>query len=197
MRKEQKARSRERILRTAAECFRSHGYNATGISEMMQKSGLTNGAFYAHFSSKDHLLSEVAVEAARQMLADWVKGIEGLSPYQRVEVLLDRYISTEHRDNPHTGCTLPTLGAEIARQNSDARQGVERQMQASLMPLTEALRELGIAEANALAWSLLSMCVGAITLARTVDDENLSSQIMDDTLCQAMRLVDVQVKADV
>ena len=197
MRKEQKARSRERILRTAAECFRSQGYSATGISELMQKSGLTNGAFYAHFSSKGHLLSEVAVEAARQMLEDWVEGIEGLSPYQRVEVLLARYISTEHRDNPHRGCTLPTLGAEIARQDSDARQAVERQMQASLTPLTEALRELGIAEANALAWSLLSMCVGAITLARTVDDENLSSQIMDDTLCQAMRLVDVQVKADV
>ena len=197
MRKEQKARSRERILRTAAECFRSQGYNATGISELMQKSGLTNGAFYAHFSSKGHLLPEVAVEAARQMLEDWVEGIEGLSPYQRVEVLLARYISTEHRDNPHRGCTLPTLGAEIARQDSDARQAVERQMQASLMPLTEALRELDIAEANALAWSLLSMCVGAITLARTVDDENLSSQIMGDTLCQAMRLVDVQVKADV
>lgn len=197
MRKEQKTRSRERILRTAAECFRSQGYTATGISELMQKSGLTNGAFYAHFSSKDHLLSEVAVAAARQMLADWVEGIEGLSPYQRVEVLLARYISPEHRDNPHTGCTLPTLGPEIARQDSDARQAVERQMQASLMPLTEALRELGITGADTLAWSLLSMCVGAITLARTVDDANLSSQIMDDTLCQAMRLVDVQVKADV
>jgi TetR/AcrR family transcriptional repressor of nem operon len=197
MRKEQKARTRQRIVSTAAECFRAQGYNATGISELMQKSGLTNGAFYAHFSSKDHLLSEVAVEAARQMLEDWVEGVEGLSPYQCVEVLLARYLGTQHRDHPQFGCTLPTLGAEIARQDSEARQAVEHQLQLSRMPLTQALMELGIKSADSLAWGLLSMCVGGITLARAVEDAKLSTQILDDTLSQAMRLVDLQVQGDV
>lgn len=197
MRKEQKARSRERIVHTAAECFRSQGYAATGISEVMQKSGLTNGAFYAHFSSKDHLLSEVAGEAARQMRIDWVEGIEGLLPYQRVEFLLSRYLSTEHRDNPHKGCTLPTLGAEIARQDEKARQVVERELQLSREPVSEALRALGIAEADTLSWSLLSICVGAITLARAVEDVRLSSNILDGALNQALRLVDAQTNTDV
>jgi len=197
VRKEQKARSRQRILDAAAECFRTQGYNATGINELMRRSNLTNGAFYAHFSSKEELLSQAAVAAAKQMKENWVEGLEGLPPYQRVTTLLARYLSEDHRDSPQQGCTLPTLGAEIARQGDQVRIAVEQQLHLSISPLTEALHELKVKRVDELAWCLLSLCIGAITLARAVNDGSLSTKILEGALCQAMQLIDSQVKAGV
>jgi TetR/AcrR family transcriptional repressor of nem operon len=189
VRQEQKSRSRQKILATAAECFREQGYSATGISELMQRSGLTNGAFYAHFSSKSELLEHSACEAAREMRENWVEGLDDLPPLERIDTMLARYIGKHHRDHAASGCTMPTLGAEISRSDDAVRLAVEREVKLSLQPLVEASAELGIDEPETLAWSLLSLCVGAITLARAVGDQARSDRILEDTLAQSRLMV--------
>lgn len=193
MRQEQKYRSRQKILKTAAECFREQGYSATGINELMQRSGLTNGAFYAHFSSKSELLEHAACEAAGEMRENWVKGLEDLPPLARIDSMLARYVGTHHRDHAASGCTMPALGAEISRSEDAVRLAVAREVELSLQPLVEASTELGIDEPETLAWSLLSMCVGAITLARVVGDQAVSDRILDDSLAQSRLMVRNQI----
>lgn len=184
-RQHQKQHSRQRILETAAGQFRREGYSATGISSVMQESQLTNGAFYAHFESKEELLIESASEAARQMRAQWIEGLEDLSPAERVPELLERYVSVEHRDYPEAGCIVPTLGAEVARQSEAVKQGFERQVGITLEALIDDLAALGADEPEQTAWSLLSFGVGAILLSRTVSGAELSDAILETALSQA------------
>lgn len=195
MRQQQKKLTRQRILDTAASQFRRRGYSATGISELMQQSELTNGAFYAHFSSKEELLIEAACEAGRQMREQWIDGLQELTPEQRVTIMLERYLGADHRDNPELGCTVPALGAEIARQGAAVKRGFQRQVQISLQPMIDDLESLGVQEPETTAWSLLSLCAGAILVSRSMAQRKLSDAVLSNTLEQAKILLAASIKA--
>lgn len=195
MRQQQKKLTRQRILDTAASQFRRQGYSATGISEVMQQSELTNGAFYAHFCSKEELLIEAACEAGRQMREQWIDGLQALMPKQRLLIMLERYLDADHRDNPELGCIVPTLGAEIARQSVAVKHGFQRQTQISLQPMIDDLEALGAPEPEVTAWSLLSLCAGAILVSRSMAQRKLSDAVLSNTLEQAKILVAASTKA--
>ncbi|MGZ5280239.1 MAG: TetR/AcrR family transcriptional regulator, partial [Pseudobdellovibrionaceae bacterium] len=106
----QKQESRQNILNAAAQLFREKGFHATGVDELMEKAGLTAGAFYAHFKSKKELLHEAlryCLEANRGRL---LQGTENLKGLDFIETVLARYVSELHRDNPKVGCPLPSIG---------------------------------------------------------------------------------------
>lgn len=188
-RQSQKNASRQRILSTAAQQFRDQGYTATGISALMAKSELTNGAFYAHFESKEDLLRHTLLAAGQQMGEQWVSGLEELSPIERLPKLLARYLGATHRDQPALGCTVPTLGAEIARQDDSVKLAFEQQAYRNLQPMIDDLAVMGVDDAVQCAWVLLSLCVGAITLSRAVHDETLKDQLLDNALQQSQHLL--------
>ena len=176
------AQKRERILDEAARLFRERGFDRVGVAEIMQAAGLTHGAFYAHFASKEALASEALTRAfARSEKRLFRKRHADEDLKQR---FVERYLNRAHLNDPGDGCPLVTLGAEVAR--SDALQD----------GFTEALEQMIEKMAESFDWTppsddasgtqprarsimLLSTAVGALTLARAVNNPQLANEVLN------------------
>lgn len=171
--KGRKDASRRRIVEVAAERFRSDGIAASGLAGIMSSAGLTNGAFYPHFQSKDDLIRE-SVAAA---LDDQSNRLETALTAGGLETALEAYLSAEHRDNPGQGCALAALLPELARQSSETRRVyaerlliIVRHVSAALPPKTR--------DREAAALGILATLIGALQLARAVQGTALSDRIL-------------------
>ena len=106
----QTTKKHEKILKEAARLFRERGFDGAGVAEIMKAAGLTHGAFYAHFASKEAL----EAEAVERVFAQSDNRIYALSANARdpKRVFLDNYLSAAHRDHPGSGCVIAALGPE-------------------------------------------------------------------------------------
>ena len=172
----QTAKKHERILREAARLFRERGFDRAGVADIMKAAGLTHGAFYAHFPSKDALEAE-AVERAFAQSDNSIYALTA-NAGDRKRAFLDSYLSTAHRDHPGCGCVIATLGPEIARASA-ARKPFTLRVKHMIQGMAGRFRwkRRGAARRNAI--HLLSAAVGALTLARAVDDPRLSAEILE------------------
>src|SRR5690242_6099724 len=110
--KEHKQVTRQRILQTAGRRLKQDGIDGSGVATLMADAGLTNGAFYAHFKSKDDLVANVVADQLRAQ----AEAFRALSPGRAgLEEFLRDYLSPQHRDNPGSGCTSAALLDEIGR----------------------------------------------------------------------------------
>lgn len=166
-----KAETRQRIIDEASRRLRRDGIDGTGLVPLMKALGLTHGGFYAHFESKEALVQAALELAADQALAKW----QGPDAPADVGILIDRYLSTRHRDNPGDGCPLETLSAELGvrgRPSPTSDLLVEQ--------MSERLAEVEVRAAPAdQGLVALAMLVGALTLARAVADRGSSQHILD------------------
>ena len=176
--KEQVARNRERILEAASEGFRKHGFDGLKVADLMKQAGLTHGGFYGYFESKDDL-AVAACEAALKGQGDRLKAAKDGDPAVELPAYFERYLSRASRDNPENACLFPALSAEVARQGAPVRavftDGLKDYLGA-LAALSDP-GEGGEAPKNAVA--ILSTLVGAMLLARAVDDEAFSNSLLD------------------
>jgi AcrR family transcriptional regulator len=163
---------RQRIVAEASLRFRRDGVDATGVQTLMKALGLTHGAFYAHFASKDALVEEVLGAITENPEASVGATLAGENP---IPGFVDGYLSRKHRDEPGTGCPLPTISAEIA-QHGRASAQTDRLVIDRLDAFEHALSG---ADKNAASAGLLSTLVGALVLARSVSDPALSDRILD------------------
>jgi TetR/AcrR family transcriptional repressor of nem operon len=171
--KDQKAKTRERILDAAATVFRRDGFAAGGVDAVMGEAGLTAGAFYAHFPSKDALFAEAVVHALRKSTIYAGPHLDGLSGAAWVAAAAGRYLSVRHRERPESGCPLPPLLSEVARGPAEAKVGFEGELRA----VAELVGgHLPNPEDNAFA--VLALMVGGMALARGVADQALSERIL-------------------
>jgi len=169
------AEKHDKILTEAARLFRERGFGGAGVAEIMKAAGLTHGAFYAHFDSKDALTAEAVIRAfAQSNDRIYATAADATDPKQ---AFLDSYLSAEHRDCPGSGCTIAALGPEIAR-NPAARTPFTEQVKRMIAGTAKRFRwrEKDTARQNAIR--LLSAAVGALILARAVDDPQLSDEIL-------------------
>jgi TetR/AcrR family transcriptional regulator, transcriptional repressor for nem operon len=175
-----KASTKRRILETAGRLFRQRGYASTGVSEVMEGAELTVGGFYAHFESKEGLLSEVLSTAFEQTRSVLLLGLERITGPAFVREVTRRYLSRMHRDLHDSGCVLPALAAEVGRSGAAPREEIERYLIAVVDLLAEktpALPESRLS-AKERALALTALSVGGILLARAVKDEKLSDTIL-------------------
>ncbi len=172
----EKARSHDRIVRMAAARFREAGIDGIGVADLMKEAGLTHGGFYRHFASREELVAE-AVECALHEGAGAVAAAAHVKNAPLV-ALVDGYLSTAHRDTLATSCAVATMAADMARGNDRARSAYTRQVGEYLELLGKLIAgdkpESGRKEAIA----ALSTLVGAVSMARAVNDEKLSREIL-------------------
>src|SRR5215831_16145670 len=116
-----KARTRARIVETAARAFRERGVEPVGIAEVMHEAGLTHGGFYAHFPSKEALVAEAAILGMAESRQEFVSAAAEANTEAPVAEIIRRYVSRYHRDHPAEGCAIPTLTAEVAREPDSVR----------------------------------------------------------------------------
>jgi len=169
--REQMAENRSRILEKAAQLFRDRGFDAVSVAEVMKAAGLTHGGFYGHFASKDDLIAQTVAHALT----------EGRTMPQGFEAFLAAYLSSSHRDTAATGCPTAALAADARRQTPEARAAMTAGVGAQIARLSEALAHEGAPDARQAAIGSWSAAVGAMILARAVDDPALSDEILDQT----------------
>lgn len=176
--REQAAQNRERILDAAAELFRERGFEGIGVADLMKEAGLTHGGFYGHFSSKDDLIAEASARALARSLADWRKLAEGASG-DPLSAVAGAYLTSRHRDNPGAGCVLAALGPDVSRQGAAVRHAVTRYVRSAVDLLVELVSGKSKAAKRQKAISTYATLVGALVIARAVDDRALSQEILE------------------
>jgi TetR/AcrR family transcriptional regulator, transcriptional repressor for nem operon len=174
--KAEKADSHDRIVQVAAARFREIGVDGIGVADLMKEAGLTHGGFYRHFASRDELVAE-AIERAMQ---DGAKAIDAMSqsPRATLSMLVDGYLSTAHRDGLASSCAVTTLASDTARSNDRARTAYTGQVDKYLALLLKLIAAQGHEATRANALAALSTLVGAVSMARAVNDEALSREIL-------------------
>jgi TetR/AcrR family transcriptional regulator, transcriptional repressor for nem operon len=160
------AAKHERIVKEASRLFRERGFENVSVGEVMKAAGLTHGAFYAHFGSKQEL--EEAAVAYGQALSAGRARSRGATKKGR-QVYAERYLSTEHRDHPGDGCTMAALGQEIARSTPEVKAAFEHGLE-EILAAGGAERKEAIFQTAAL--------LGGVVLARAVKSEQFSDEIL-------------------
>jgi TetR/AcrR family transcriptional repressor of nem operon len=172
--REQVAEHRTRILAAAARLFRLRGFEDVTVAEVMEEAGLTHGAFYGHFPSKEALIAE-AVGQALPPPPDQA------SPRRPAADYADGYLSVRHRDNRATSCLFSSLGTEAARGSADLRRRMTEAVRSRIDHLSVEADGGTPKEKRRAAIAAWSAMVGAMVLARLVDDEQLSKEILKQT----------------
>ena len=166
----------EEIVGVAASRFRQDGIEGVGVADLMHDAGLTHGGFYRHFESRDELVAE-AVERA---LHDGGQAMAAVAaaPRDPLAAVIDAYLSITHRDNLGTSCAVTTLAGDVARSNPRARAAYANQVRVYIDMLERLLPPETGDRHRARAITALSTLVGAVSMARAVDDEALSREIL-------------------
>jgi len=166
----EKAKTHEKVLKLAAAQIREHGIDALGVAELMKDAGLTHGGFYVHFPSRDVLIAE-ALERALQS-----GPLANLGAGKSPSAFVRAYLSPEHRDGPASGCAISALSGEIRNSTPKTREILTKHLKERFQIMTEKLG--GTQGSREEALTAMSTMVGALTLARAVDDEQLSDEIL-------------------
>jgi TetR/AcrR family transcriptional repressor of nem operon len=168
--REQAAENRSRIVDVASRLFRQKGFDGVGLDEIMREAGLTHGGFYRNFASKDDLATEALTTAL-------VRGTEKLSRFTDLNGYVSAYLSEIHCADRGDGCGLAALGSDVAREGTGVRRAVTDYV-AGRLGWIAGLFGGSAAARRKRAIATLSGLVGALTLARAVDDPALSKEIL-------------------
>jgi TetR/AcrR family transcriptional regulator, transcriptional repressor for nem operon len=172
-----KAASHDRILGIAAARIRRDGIDGLAVDELMKEAGLTHGGFYRHFDSREQLVAEAAQRALSDGSA-WTIAAGQIGRHRGYARLVDGYLSARHRDHPESGCGVAGVAADVARAGGSARASYTRQVQECLAVLADLIDNPDVQVGEREAVFTLSVLVGAISMARAVDDPELSQQIL-------------------
>jgi TetR/AcrR family transcriptional repressor of nem operon len=183
-----KAATHDRILDIAAAQIRREGVDSLSVAELMKQAGLTHGGFYRHFDSREALVAEATQRALSQGSARAIAAAD-LGGKRGYVAIVNGYLSAQHRDHPETGCAVATSAGDVARTGGAACTAYARQVQEYLTVLEALIDKSGSAAARRKAVLTLSVLVGAVSMARAVDDPALSDQILADAAAALRALV--------
>jgi TetR/AcrR family transcriptional regulator, transcriptional repressor for nem operon len=182
-----KQATRERILEAAGRRLKQDGIDGAGVATVMSDAGLTNGAFYGHFSSKEDLVANVLADqlrAQRQSFDDQPSDREGLEAFVRA------YLSPEHRDQLAEGCPSAALLDEIARRPSETRDVFTDEVMGVVDDIASRLDTTDLEAARADALTVFALMVGTLQLARALTDRHLSDQLLARGVETALKVLD-------
>ena len=177
-----KEASHERILSVAARAIRRSGYDGTGVADIMKEAGLTHGAFYAHFASREAMLAEAASRACAEAAAAATDLVASVPAEQALASMLRAYLSPEHLKQIESGCPLAALGSETARQAPEVRRATTRHIKETIDLFARQSPDWGQPGAHERAMVTVAAMVGTLVLARAVDEPALSKSLCEATL---------------
>jgi TetR/AcrR family transcriptional repressor of nem operon len=175
---EHKERTRQRVLSEAAAAIRAVGPDGIGVAGVMAKAGLTHGAFYAHFESKEDLVAQAISQMFDESRQRFLVRTEHADPAVAMGQFIDYYLSTRHRDAPERGCPLPSLAGELARLPSVAKLRFAAGLERLTAGMARRIEEMKLPDADRLAGSMIAEMVGALALSRAVDSRAESDRIL-------------------
>jgi TetR/AcrR family transcriptional repressor of nem operon len=175
--REKAAENRSKVIDVAGKLFRERGFNGVGVADIMKAAELTHGGFYGQFDSKEDLAVEACKAVHARSAARW-REIVVTEPKQLLPILLDRYLSTVHRDAPENGCAFATLAVDASRQGKAVKEAFADGLRPLIDILAASFPEGTKAQRRRKALSAMAQLVGAMALSRAVDDAALSDDIL-------------------
>ena len=175
------SKNRERIIEVAARMFRERGFDGIGVADLMKSAGLTHGGFYGHFASKEDLMAQAsscAMEGSLKTMHQLSERAGG----KALSAVVSAYLSPRHRDRPGEGCALAALGAEAARYGSPVRGAFTRGVRFAIDMLVQLVQGKSKRAKRERALVIYASMVGALVLARAVDDPDLSEEVLQSVL---------------
>jgi TetR/AcrR family transcriptional regulator, transcriptional repressor for nem operon len=177
-----KEATHERIVETAARAIRRSGYDGTAVAEIMKEAGLTHGGFYAHFESREGMLAEAADRAGADTVALLARVAAAAPPKKELEAILRAYLSKEHVEGVEAGCAVAALGSEMPRQSAKVRRAATRRIKEMIDLVARQSPDWGQPGAHERALVTVATALGALVLARAVDDPKLSDALREAAL---------------
>lgn len=176
--REHKQETHDRIVRKASVRLREKGAHGIGVADLMKEAGLTHGGFYAHFDSREALVIEAFGYAMDRSMEHWRKITDEVSPEKRLALIAEAYLSALHRDNPGHGCSIPALGAEIARESPKARRAFAGKLDEMIELLADYIPNVPRKAARKQAIATLATMAGTMLLARIGGSSELSDEVL-------------------
>ncbi len=175
---EHKQKTRERVLKEAGKAIRAQGPHKVGVAEVMAQAGLTHGGFYAHFASKDDLLTAAIDQMFKEGQDRLAESLTGRTAAAALGSYIDFYLSKAHRDARTSGCPLPFLAADAPRLTEESRARFALGVARLTIGLAAPLKAMGHANAEEEASSILAEMVGAVAFARAEPNPATSDAIL-------------------
>ena len=168
--------SRQRLITAASRAFRNRGFGGIGVDGLAQGADLTSGAFYFHFKSK----LELFIESVRTGLTELRQGVEHFQA-DNGKAWLARfatfYMGYKRTCPMGDGCTLPALSSEVERAGDEARSAYETELTQLVASVEKGLSGSDPKLRRQQAWAVLALLSGGVSMARAVQDEQLSQEI--------------------
>jgi len=177
-----KEASHQRIVDVASRAIRRSGYGGTGVADIMKEAGLTHGAFYAHFDSREAMLAEAADRAGAAANAAAASIVAAVPPDQSLRALVTTYLSREHVNGVENGCPVSALGSEMPRQSPEVRRAATLRIKEMVDLVARQMPDWGQPAAHERALATVASMVGTLMLARAVDEPALSEAFCAATL---------------
>ncbi|MGY4369964.1 TetR/AcrR family transcriptional repressor of nem operon [Bradyrhizobium sp. LB1.3] len=176
--REHKQETHDRIVKKASVRLREKGAHGIGVADLMKEAGLTHGGFYAHFDSREALVIEAFGYAMDRGMDHWRKISDEVAPEKRLALIAEAYLSALHRDNPGHGCSIPALGAEIARESPKTRKAFAGKLDEMIEMMTDFIPNLPRKAARKQAIATLTTMAGTMLLARIAGSSELSDEVL-------------------
>jgi len=185
--KDHKQATRQRIIEAAGRRFKEDGIDGAGVATVMSDAGLTNGAFYAHFTSKEDLLANVLADQLRNQRASF-----DAEPSDRagLETFIRAYLSPEHRDDCAEGCPSAALLDEIVRRPAVTKKAFTGELTGLMDEIAARLDPTDLEATRTNALTLFALMVGTLQLARALTDRDLSDQLLEQGAETALKMLD-------
>lgn len=175
---EHKAQTRERVLKEAAAAIRREGVDRIGVAQVMARAGLTHGGFYAHFKSKDDLVTQAIEYMFEDRYAAFFANLADADPRVMLTRFVDRYLSMRHRNAPEDGCPVPVLAGQVPSLPEAARARFRLALHRLTAGVASLLEQIGTADAQTVAAAIIAEMVGAVAIARVEPDDADASRLL-------------------
>jgi len=185
--KDQKQTTRQRILEAAGRRFKQDGIDGAGVASVMSDAGLTNGAFYGHFSSKEDLVANVLADQLRAQRRSFDSQPAGRAG---IEAFIRSYLSPEHRDQPADGCPSAALIDQVVRRPAATKQVFTGELTRTMDDIASRLDPTDVEAARTDVLALFGFMLGTLQLARTLTDRDRSDQLLARGVETALGLLD-------
>jgi TetR/AcrR family transcriptional repressor of nem operon len=185
--KEKAAQNRHQILTAAARLFRENGIRATGVDSISRGAGLTHGAFYSQFATKEALAAEAIRLALSRWRRIWQRAADGKRKSEAFRNIVAGYLSPQHRDSHGRGCVVAALGPSIARQPRKVRAAFTGELKEAVDFLAALVPGNDRSRRREEALAAFACMIGALILSRAVDDWRFSGQILEAAAKRVIR----------
>ena len=187
--KEQKEQTRERIIAAARRTFRRGGYSGIGVDGLAKEAGVTSGAFYGHFESKEDAFNET-VKSGLQELNEGIEKFQAEYGDKWISAFIDFYLGQKLTCDLSEACSLPTLTPEVVRSNQSIRETYQVQISKVIETIAKGFPQMDPISRNQKAWAFICLLSGGVSTIRAIADEAISNVAINAIRAAALKIAE-------